>query len=78
MKGLSVDVAGHRALKAHLIVGGTTGFGRATAQSLMLERDVDVQIVGRSPERLANAHAELSPGGRLYRRKLPVGEFAIN
>lgn len=45
-----------------LIVGGTTGMGRATAQTL-LERGVDVQIVGRSAERLAKVHAELSEFG---------------
>ncbi len=45
-----------------LIVGGTTGMGRATAQTL-LERGVDVQIVGRSAERLAKARAELSEFG---------------
>ncbi len=45
-----------------LIVGGTTGMGRATAQTL-LERGIDVQIIGRSAERLAKAHAELSEFG---------------
>lgn len=51
-----------------LIVGGTTGIGRATAQTL-LERGVDVRIVGRSAERLARAQAELAEFGIVETRQ---------
>ena len=45
-----------------LIVGGSTGIGKATANRL-LERGVGVHLVARNPERLAEAKAELSALG---------------
>ena len=48
----------HEHSKTALIVGGTTGMGRATARAL-LARGIPVQIVGRSEDRLAKVKAEL-------------------
>ena len=45
-----------------LIVGGTTGMGLKTAEAL-LQRGHQVQILGRSAERLAQAKETLSPFG---------------
>lgn len=45
-----------------LVIGGTTGIGRATAK-LLLQRNLTVRIVGRSPERLAKAVDHLSQYG---------------
>lgn len=39
--------------KVAIIIGGTSGIGKATAEQL-LERDVTVHIVGRSPEKVAD------------------------
>ncbi len=47
-----------------LIIGGSTGMGRATARRL-LERGVAVHLVARNPERLAAAKAELSALGEV-------------
>lgn len=45
-----------------LIIGGSTGMGKATAKRL-LERGVDVHLVARDSEKLAKTHAELSALG---------------
>ena len=45
-----------------LIVGGSTGMGRATARRL-LERGIGVHLVARHPGRLAEAQAELGALG---------------
>lgn len=50
--------------KVALIVGGTTGMGKAAARSL-LERGATVRIVGRSEDRLAKAAAELATSGNV-------------
>ena len=50
--------------KVALIVGGTTGMGKAAARSL-LERGATVRIVGRSEDRLAKAAAELATSGKV-------------
>jgi NAD(P)-dependent dehydrogenase (short-subunit alcohol dehydrogenase family) len=48
--------------KTALIIGGSTGIGRATAKRL-LERGVGVHLVARNEERLAQAKSELSALG---------------
>ncbi|MEM1089642.1 MAG: SDR family oxidoreductase [Pseudomonadota bacterium] len=50
--------------KIALIVGGTTGMGKASARAL-LERGVPVRIVGRNADRLSQAKAELSALGEV-------------
>ncbi|MEO9849398.1 MAG: SDR family oxidoreductase [Reichenbachiella sp.] len=45
-----------------LIIGGTTGMGRATAE-LLLKEDIEVIIVGRADKNLESAKAELSALG---------------
>ena len=47
-----------------LIVGGSTGMGKATARRL-LERGIGVHLVARHAERLARAQAELATLGRV-------------
>ena len=49
-----------------LIIGGSTGMGRATAQRL-LERGIDVWLVARNADRLAEAQASLSSPGSSVR-----------
>ena len=48
--------------KVALIVGGTTGMGKASAKAL-LERGAVVRIVGRNADRLEAVRTELSPMG---------------
>ena len=50
--------------KVALIVGGTTGMGKASAKAL-LARDAIVRIVGRSADRLNAARAELAEYGEV-------------
>ncbi|MDJ0909110.1 MAG: SDR family oxidoreductase [Woeseiaceae bacterium] len=50
--------------KVALIVGGTTGMGKASAKAL-LERGALVRIVGRSGDRLNAARAELAEFGEV-------------
>ncbi len=50
--------------KMALVVGGTTGMGKASARAL-LERGIPVRIVGRSVDRLKTAQAELSELGQV-------------
>lgn len=45
-----------------LIIGGSTGIGRATAERL-LKRGIGVHLVARNTDRLSNAKAELSALG---------------
>lgn len=45
-----------------LIVGGTTGMGKATAQ-LLLQKGIEVTIVGRADKNLDKTKAELSAFG---------------
>ncbi|MEL7536208.1 MAG: SDR family oxidoreductase [Pseudomonadota bacterium] len=47
-----------------LIVGGSSGMGFATAKAL-LDRDIDVVIVGSTKQKLDNAKAELSAHGNV-------------
>lgn len=47
-----------------LVIGGTTGIGKATARRLLQEGFV-VQIVGRNPERLEAAKADLADEGQV-------------
>lgn len=58
-----------------LIIGGTTGMGRATAK-LLLQRGVKVRIVGRSPERLAEAVNHLSQYGTVESRQTDLYQSA--
>lgn len=58
-----------------LIIGGSTGMGRATAQRLLERGLVDaVHLVARSPERLAAAKAELSTLGRVETSSVDLAE----
>ncbi len=50
--------------KQALIVGGTTGMGKATA-AILLEKGVDVTIIGRPGNNLKTVEAELSQKGTL-------------
>lgn len=61
--------------KVALIVGGTTGMGKAAARSL-LERGVTVRIVGRSEDRLAKAAAELATSGNVETYKADLYQDA--
>jgi len=45
-----------------LIIGGTTGMGKATAQ-ILLQKGIEVIIVGRADKNLENTKAELSSFG---------------
>lgn len=47
-----------------LIIGGTTGMGKATAQHL-LQKGIEVTIVGRANKNLTNAEKELSTFGNV-------------
>ena len=47
-----------------LIVGGTTGMGKATAQ-LLLQQGIEVIIVGRADKNLNNVQKELSQFGKV-------------
>ncbi len=47
-----------------LIVGGSTGIGKETARRLVA-RGIEVILLGRRQERLAAAHHELSPLGKV-------------
>ncbi len=47
-----------------LIVGGSSGIGLATAKRL-LERDINIVIVGNTPEKLTTAKRELSAFGNV-------------
>ena len=48
--------------KVALIVGGSSGIGKAAARKL-LERDVSVVLLARNPEKLSSAKNELSKHG---------------
>jgi len=54
-----------------LIIGASTGIGRATAE-LLLERGDAVHIVARDTERLTRAHAELSKLGEVQATALDL------
>jgi NAD(P)-dependent dehydrogenase (short-subunit alcohol dehydrogenase family) len=54
-----------------LIIGGSTGIGRASAERL-LKRGVSVHLVARNEERLAKAKAELSPLGEVQTTSLDL------
>ena len=45
-----------------LIVGGSSGVGKATARRLV-ERGLEVIILGKNPEKLSQAQEELGPLG---------------
>lgn len=47
-----------------LIIGGTTGIGKATAR-ILLKQGYTVQIVGRNPQRLEAARLDLSSEGHV-------------
>lgn len=47
-----------------LIIGGTTGMGKATAQ-LLLEKGIEVTIVGRANKNLENTKKALAPFGTI-------------
>jgi len=57
-----------------LIVGGTTGMGKATAQ-LLLQQDIEVIIIGRSIETLEMARRELSSFGSVKTVTLDLFDF---
>lgn len=58
-----------------LIIGGSTGMGRATAQRL-LRRGISVELVARNEERLAEAKAELSALGSVDTRSVDLYDEA--
>jgi short-subunit dehydrogenase len=47
-----------------LIIGGTTGMGRATAE-ILLKKDIEVAIVAKNEQNLIEAKAELSKLGKV-------------
>jgi NAD(P)-dependent dehydrogenase (short-subunit alcohol dehydrogenase family) len=51
-------------MRQALIIGGTTGMGKATAK-LLLEQGIEVIITGRADKNLKNAKVELSAFGRV-------------
>ncbi|ROS01742.1 NAD(P)-dependent dehydrogenase (short-subunit alcohol dehydrogenase family) [Sinobacterium caligoides] len=58
-----------------LIIGGSSGMGLATAKRL-LERDVNVTIVGRKGDKLAQAEAYLSTFGQVERVQADLQDSA--
>jgi NAD(P)-dependent dehydrogenase (short-subunit alcohol dehydrogenase family) len=54
-----------------LIIGGSTGMGRATAERL-LKRGIEVHLVARNEERLAQAKQELSALGTVVTRSVDL------
>ena len=54
-----------------LIIGGSTGMGRATAE-LLLRRGIEVHLVARNTERLAKAQEELSALGTVHTRSVDL------
>lgn len=60
--------------KQALIVGGTTGMGKATAE-LLLEDGVEVIIIGRNEQNLNQVAAELAPEGSLKTIELDLNDF---
>lgn len=61
--------------KQALIIGGTTGMGRATAE-LLLQDDVEVIIVGRKNKNLDQVKAELSELGKVITVGLDLSDIS--
>jgi hypothetical protein len=57
-----------------LIVGGTTGMGKATAQ-LLLQQGIEVIIIGRTDKNLEIAQKDLSPFGNVKTAALNLSDF---
>jgi NAD(P)-dependent dehydrogenase (short-subunit alcohol dehydrogenase family) len=57
-----------------LIVGGTTGMGKATAQ-LLLKKGIEVTLIGRADKSLDTAQVELSPFGKV--KTVPLDLFDL-
>ena len=62
-------------MKQALIIGGSTGMGRATAKRL-LQRGVAVHLVARNEDRLAEAKSELSSLGTVQTTSLDLYDEA--
>lgn len=60
--------------KQALIVGGTTGMGRATAE-LLVNDGVEVIIIGRNEQNLGKVAAELSAKGSVKTVELDLNDF---
>lgn len=60
--------------KQALIVGGTTGMGKATAE-LLLQDGVEVIIIGRNENNLASAARELAVHGKVKTITLDLNDF---
>lgn len=54
-----------------LIIGGSTGMGRATAERL-LGKGIEVHLVARDEKKLSKAQAELSPLGTVVTRSVDL------
>jgi len=57
-----------------LIIGGSTGMGKATA-ALLLEKGIDVLIVARQGKKLTEALNELSPKGKVAAYELDLSNM---
>lgn len=57
-----------------LIIGGSTGMGKATA-ALLLEKGIDVIIVARQGKKLTEALNELSPKGKVAAYELDLSNM---
>lgn len=56
-------------MKQALIIGGTTGMGKATA-AILLQKGIEVIIVGRADKNLETAKAELSSFGTVRTKRV--------
>lgn len=61
--------------KQALIIGGTTGMGKATAE-LLLKENIEVIIVGRPNKNLTHAEEELSKLGRVKTIALDLSDLS--
>lgn len=62
-------------VKSALIVGGSTGMGKATARAL-LQRGVEITLVARDEDKLRQAVEELSPLGEVDSRAIDLRDRA--
>lgn len=57
--------------KKAIIVGGSSGIGLATAQSLLKE-GIEVHIVGSNPEKILSAEKQLGTLGKVFTHKMDI------